>query len=204
MSFNDGLKSSDIDSSADEEELEDDILDDDDVEDEVMEEGNVNKKIDPNNNNNNKTTTTTTTTTSTSKNTNGTDNSDGSKKRTKTQIISEIDELLAERGQIENKLASLEKQIYALEGRYLEETHHIGNVIRGWDSYISGSGALKKLRWREVDRLFSQSSSSYLTSINTPTGDDNVVVPEDPPSIQNIAKKKSKDQKVSKNSKKNY
>ncbi|KYR01919.1 hypothetical protein DLAC_00708 [Tieghemostelium lacteum] len=93
-------------------------------------------------------------------------NLENPKKRTKSEIIVDIESLNNEKKSIDSKLISLEKQIYALEGRYLEETHHIGNVIRGWDSYISGSGALKKLRWRESDRLFSNSSSSYQNSVH--------------------------------------
>ncbi|KAN0012601.1 hypothetical protein ACTFIU_007910 [Dictyostelium citrinum] len=106
------------------------------------------------------------------------------KKRTKQEVIVEIEELMSEKKNIENKLASLEKQIYALEGRYLEDTHHVGNVIRGFDSYISGSGALKKLRWKESDRLFSTSSSTYLNSIS----DRNEIVEQD----NSIKKKRDK------------
>ncbi|KAN0048081.1 hypothetical protein ACTA71_002473 [Dictyostelium dimigraforme] len=106
------------------------------------------------------------------------------KKRTKQEVIVEIEELISEKKNIENKLATLEKQIYALEGRYLEDTHHVGNVIRGFDSYISGSGALKKLRWKENDRLFSTSSSTYLNSIS----DRNEIVEQD----NGIKKKRDK------------
>ncbi|EAL64801.1 hypothetical protein DDB_G0285275 [Dictyostelium discoideum AX4] len=113
------------------------------------------------------------------------------KKRMKQEVIVEIEELMSEKKNIENKLATLEKQIYALEGRYLEDTHHVGNVIRGFDSYISGSGALKKLRWKESDRLFSTSSSTYLNSIN----DRNEIVEQD-----NVIKKKRDKGKLSSSS----
>ncbi|EFA76508.1 hypothetical protein PPL_10276 [Heterostelium album PN500] len=124
-------------------------------------------------------TTTTTTTTNTNNNNltsssvnNNNDNTSQQlqtpivKLREKSEVLAEIDSLVEEKQNIESKIASLERQIYALEGRYLEETHHIGNVIRGWDGYVSGSGALKKLRWREVDRLFSTSSVTYQNSVN--------------------------------------
>ena len=77
----------------------------------------------------------------------------------KASISKEIESLLESKTDIEGKLASLERQIYALEGSYLEDTHHLGNIIRGWDGYLSSrSGALKKMKFKDADRLFSTSS----------------------------------------------
>jgi len=84
------------------------------------------------------------------------------------KLSAEMQALVDQKRDIEQKLSALEKQIYALEGSYLDDTHHLGNIIRGWDGYLSSrSGALKKMRFRDSDRLFTMSSlsaSKYLTN----------------------------------------
>jgi len=77
------------------------------------------------------------------------------------ELTQELSALEERREQLERSLAQLERQIFALETSYLEDTNHTGNLLRGWDGYLSSRGASnKKHRFKEKDRLFSLSSVS--------------------------------------------
>eukprot|EP00161_Ancyromonas_sigmoides_P016063 TRINITY_DN427_c0_g1_i4.p3 TRINITY_DN427_c0_g1~~TRINITY_DN427_c0_g1_i4.p3 ORF type:complete len:121 (-),score=8.14 TRINITY_DN427_c0_g1_i4:152-514(-) len=80
----------------------------------------------------------------------------GSRHLSKTMV-----ELRLKQKALHDKLYTLERQIFALETAYLEDTQFFGNVVRGWDSLLSGRArppSHKARKVRNEDRMFSMSS----------------------------------------------
>ncbi|KAL0079653.1 histone acetyltransferase subunit NuA4-domain-containing protein [Phycomyces blakesleeanus] len=73
----------------------------------------------------------------------------------------ELQDLLGRKKQVDANLVNLETHIYLFEGSYLEDTQNTGNIIRGFDGYLSNRVDKKKQKHTELDRLFSLSSSTY-------------------------------------------
>lgn len=65
------------------------------------------------------------------------------------------------RAQLEESLWTIEKQIYELETRYLEQSNLRGNAVRGYEGFLNpAAGRMRRSAIKPDDRIFSNSSAT--------------------------------------------
>ena len=95
------------------------------------------------------------------------------------------------RRELRSDLSTIEKQIYDLETHYLEETRDVGNILSGWDMFLSNDKVKIKKQVSREERLFSLSSST-----SPATKRDLKVNKEKERGEKNIEKEKEKEKEV--------
>jgi hypothetical protein len=83
----------------------------------------------------------------------------------KTKLNNEIS---SKRSELESYLKKLEKGIFDLETKYLENTQNSGNILKGWEQYFTNKSKIpgqtglnnpnKRIRFSNNERVFSQST----------------------------------------------
>mmetsp|Transcript_26072 Transcript_26072/g.52992 ORF Transcript_26072/g.52992 Transcript_26072/m.52992 type:complete len:140 (+) Transcript_26072:63-482(+) len=77
--------------------------------------------------------------------------------------------VVAQKAVLEKELTEIEKEIFDLEGAYLEDTQAWGNILKGWDGYFQSlaqqRSGQRTVKVRNSDRIFSRSS------VTAPKGD---------------------------------
>ncbi|XP_065873199.1 uncharacterized protein [Euphorbia lathyris] len=84
--------------------------------------------------------------------------------------------LLGKRAKLHEELRNIEKQVYDMETNYLQDPSQCGNVLKGFEGFLSSSkntSFLKRSRkFQPEDRLFSLSSVTSLAAEDQAAGRD--------------------------------
>ncbi|KAK1260839.1 hypothetical protein QJS04_geneDACA002406 [Acorus gramineus] len=85
--------------------------------------------------------------------------------------------LIGKREKLREELRSIEKQVYDLETSYLQDSNQIGNVLKGFEGFLSSSKSTTNLKrsrkFQPEDRLFS------LSSVTSPAVEEHLVGRDD-------------------------
>ncbi|XP_008810725.1 chromatin modification-related protein MEAF6-like [Phoenix dactylifera] len=82
--------------------------------------------------------------------------------RTASSPASMLSALMGKKEKLQEELRNIEKQVYDLETSYLQDSNQCGNVLKGFEGFLSSSKSainLKRSRkFQPDDRIFSSSS----------------------------------------------
>ncbi|MQL92369.1 hypothetical protein Taro_024991 [Colocasia esculenta] len=85
--------------------------------------------------------------------------------------------LLSKRDKLQEDLRNIEKQVYDLETSYLQDSNQCGNVLKGFEGFLSSSKSTANLKrsrkFQPEDRLFS------LSSVTSPAVEEHVIGRDD-------------------------
>ncbi|KAK8803396.1 hypothetical protein WA158_001090 [Blastocystis sp. Blastoise] len=111
---------------------------------------------------------------------------------------SQMQQLLTQAKQVQDRLNTTEKNIYDLETKYLEDTFAQGNLSRGWEGFIDNRSAslARRTAISREERIFS------LSSVTSPLHQN--VVEDDIHSVSSYESTSSKRQKRNRKKKQYY
>ncbi|KAI3990160.1 hypothetical protein MKX01_029138 [Papaver californicum] len=85
--------------------------------------------------------------------------------------------LMSKRAKLQEELRSIEKQVYELETSYLQDSSQGGNVLKGFEGFLSSTKSTTNLKrsrkFQPEDRLFS------LSSVTSPAVEEHLVGRDD-------------------------
>ncbi|KAI3841658.1 hypothetical protein MKW92_040730 [Papaver armeniacum] len=95
--------------------------------------------------------------------------------------------LMSKREKLQEELRSIEKQVYELETSYLQDSSQGGNVLKGFEGFLSSTKSTTNLKrsrkFQPEDRLFS------LSSVTSPAVEEHMVGRDGEPIIPGKPKK---------------
>ncbi|XP_073108749.1 uncharacterized protein [Elaeis guineensis] len=97
--------------------------------------------------------------------------------RTASSPASMLAALVGKKEKLQEELRNIEKQVYDLETSYLQDSNQCGNVLKGFEGFLSSSKStinLKRPRkFQPDDRIFS------LSSVTSPAVEEHIVGRDD-------------------------
>lgn len=91
------------------------------------------------------------------------------KKARYNKMRKQLKESITKRNALEEEVTKLEEDIYDKETQYLEDGVINGNIVKGFQNFSktssSSTSRARKIQFSDEDRIFSLSSSTYVTHL---------------------------------------